>query len=127
MSETKGEVLYYGIDNISEKLDVIIQSLNLTKQYFEIKLIIIEAVNNAFIHGNKKDKNKSICIRWQFEENLLEVSVTDCGEGVENLANYNLEECNILAESGRGLQIINSYSDSVEFKGNSIIMKKYLA
>jgi serine/threonine-protein kinase RsbW len=127
MSETKGEVLYYGIDNISEKLDGIIQSLNLKKQCFEIKLIIIEAVNNAFIHGNKKDKNKSIYIRWQFEENLLEVSVTDCGEGVENLANYNFENDDILAESGRGLQIINCYSDSVEFEGNSIIMKKYLA
>ena len=36
MSDTKGEVLYYGIDNISGKLDVIIQSLNLKKQYFEI-------------------------------------------------------------------------------------------
>ena len=127
MSETKGELLYYGIDNISGKLDGIIQSLNLKKQCFEIKLIIIEAVNNAFIHGNKKDTNKSICIRWKFEENLLEVSVTDCGDGVEKLTNYNLEEYDILAESGRGLQIINCYSDSVEFKGNSIIMKKYLA
>lgn len=127
MSEFKGEVLYYGIDNISEKLDSIIQSLKLKNQCFEIKLIIIEAVNNAFIHGNKKDENKSICIRWRFEENLLEVSVTDCGDGVENLANYNSQEYDILSESGRGLQIINCYSDSVEFNGNSIIMKKYLA
>lgn len=127
MSETKGEVLFYGIDNICEKLDGIIQSLNLKKQCFEIKLIIIEAINNAFIHGNKKDENKSICIKWQFEEDILEVVVTDCGDGVENLANYNSENDDILAESGRGLQIINYYSDSVEFKGNSIIMKKYLA
>ncbi len=127
MSETKGEVLFYGIDNICEKLDGIIQSLNLKKQCFEIKLIIIEAINNAFIHGNKKDENKSICIKWQFEEDILEVIVTDCGDGVENLANYNSENDDILAESGRGLQIINYYSDSVEFKGNSIIMKKYLA
>ena len=127
MSETKGEVLFYGIDNICEILDGIIQSLNLKKQCFEIKLIIIEAINNAFIHGNKKDENKSICIKWQFEEDILEVIVTDCGDGVENLANYNSENDDILAESGRGLQIINYYSDSVEFKGNSIIMKKYLA
>lgn len=127
MSETKGEVLFYGIDNICEKLDGIIQSLNLKKQCFEIKLIIIEAINNAFIHGNKKDENKSICIKWQFEEDILEVVVTDCGDGVENLANYNSENDDILAESGRGLQIINYYSDSVEFKGNSIILKKYLA
>jgi len=127
MPGSKGEILFYGIDNIGEKLEDIIQSLNLKKQCFEIKLIIIEAVNNAFIHGNKKDKNKSICIKWQLEESLLKVSITDCGEGVEKLKNYNYEDADILAESGRGLHIINCYSDSVEFKGNSIIMKKYLA
>lgn len=127
MSRSNGEVLFYGIDNIGEKLEGIIQFLNLKKQCFEIKLIIIEAINNAFIHGNKKDKNKSICIEWRLEDNLLRVSITDCGEGVEKLKNYNYEDCDILAESGRGLQIINYYSDSVEFKGNSIIMKKYLA
>ena len=126
MSGTKGKVLLYGIDNISEKLDVIIQSLNLEKQYFEIKLIIVEAVNNAFIHGNKKDKNKPICIQWKLEENLLEIIITDSGEGIENLVNYNCEGDDILAESGRGLLIINCYSDSVEFKGNSIIIKKYM-
>ena len=60
MLVTEGKVLFYGVDNISEKLDVIIKSLNLKKQYFEIKLIIVEAVNNAFIHGNNSDKNKSI-------------------------------------------------------------------
>ena len=87
---------------------------------------MIEAVNNAFIHGNKKDKEKPVCIEWILEENLLEVSITDCGEGVEKLSSYHYEEDDILAESGRGLLIINSYSDEVEFKGNSIIIKKYI-
>ena len=127
MPRSKGEVLFYGIDNISEKLDSVIQSLKLENKCFEIKLIIIEAVNNAFIHGNKKDDSKPICIRWGINGSLLEVSVMDCGDGVENLVNYNLENDDILAESGRVLQIINCYSDSVEFDGNSIIMKKYLA
>lgn len=127
MSGIKGKVLLYGLDNISEKLDAIIQSLNLEKQCFEIKLIVTEAVNNAFIHGNKKDKSKPICIEWKLHKNLLEVSITDCGSGVENLANYKYEDDDILSESGRGLLIINCYSDSVEFKGNSIIIKKCIS
>lgn len=127
MSGIKGKVLLYGVDSISEKLDAIIKSLNLEKQCFEIKLAVTEAVNNAFIHGNKKDKSKPICIEWKFHKNLLEVSITDCGSGVENLVNYNYEEDDILSESGRGLFIINCYSDSVEFKGNSIIIKKYIS
>lgn len=124
MSETDGKVLFYGIDNINEKLNNIIQSLNLEEQSFEIKLILIEAVNNAFIHGNKKDKEKAICVEWKLEANLLEFSVTDCGDGVEKLSNHSYEDEDILSESGRGLLIIKSYSDSVEFKGNSIVMKK---
>lgn len=65
--------------------------------------------------------------RRKFDENLLEVSITDCGSGVEKLANYAYEEDDILAESGRGLHIINYYSDSVKFKGNSIIIKKCIS
>jgi serine/threonine-protein kinase RsbW len=126
MAETNGKVLFHGIDNINDKLDDIIESMKIENKIFEIKLILIEAVNNAFIHGNKKDKEKPICFEWKLKDNLLEFSVTDCGAGVESLSNHNYEEEDILSESGRGLLIINSYSDLVEFKGNSIIMKKYI-
>jgi len=127
MSSTQGKVSFYGVDNISEKLDVIIKPLNLKKQYFEIKLIIIEAINNAFIHGNNSDKNKPISLQWEFKENLFIVSVTDCGDGVKNLNNNKeINEDNILEECGRGLYIISSYADEMKFEGNSIIIKKYL-
>ena len=86
-----------------------------------------EAVNNAFIHGNNSDKNKSIFVQWNLEEDLLSVTVTDCGFGVKHLKNYKeIDEDNILDEWGRGLYIISSYSDEVKIKGNSIIMKKHL-
>ena len=127
MSSTQGKVSFYGVDNISEKLDIIIKPLNLKKQYFEIKLIIIEAINNAFIHGNNSDKNKPISLQWEFKENLFIVSVTDCGDGVKNLNNHKeINEDNILKECGRGLYIISSYADEMKFEGNSIIIKKYL-
>jgi len=127
MSSTQGKVSFYGVDNISEKLDIIIKPLNLKKQYFVIKLIIIEAINNAFIHGNNSDKNKPISLQWEFKENLFIVSVTDCGDGVKNLNNNKeINEDNILEECGRGLYIISSYADEMKFEGNSIIIKKYL-
>ena len=127
MLVTKGELIFYGIDNISEKLDNIIKTLNLKKQHFEIKLIIIEAINNAFIHGNNRDKTKPISFQWKLENNLLKFNVTDCGYGFKDLKTYKqINEDNIGEESGRGLYIINYYADEVSFKGSSIIMKKYL-
>lgn len=127
MSVTKGEVVFYGIDDISKKLDNIIKTLNVDKQCFEIKLIMSEAVNNAFIHGNNSDKNKPISIQWEVKENFLRIDVTDCGSGIKDLKIYReIDEDNIFDERGRGLYIIGSYTDEVQFKGNSIIMKKYL-
>lgn len=127
MEVTKGKLVFYGVDDINENLDNIIKALNIKKQYFEIKLIMVEAVNNAFIHGNNSDKNKPIAIQWEVKENLLIVSVTDCGSGVTVLKNYEeMDEDNILDESGRGLYLINCYTDEMKFEGSSIIMKKYL-
>ena len=56
----------------------------------------------------------------------MDIRLSEVGLGKTVVIKY-FENDDILAESGRGLQIINCYSDSVEFKGNSIIMKKYLA
>ena len=127
MLVTKGELIFYGIDNINENLDNIIKTLNLKKQYFEIKLITIEAITNAFIHGNNRDKTKAISVQWELKNNLLRVYVTDCGLGFKNLEiSKEITEDNIGEESGRGLYIINYYADEVKFEGSSIIMKKYL-
>jgi len=127
MLVTKGKLVFYGVDNITQNLDKFIKALNIKKQYFEIKLIIVEAVSNAFIHGNNSDKNKPISIKWKLKENLLIISVTDCGSGVTVLKNYEeMDEDNILEECGRGLYLINCYTDEMEFKGSSMIMKKYL-
>lgn len=125
MRDTKNQMVFYGLDNLNCKLDKIVEVLNLKNQCFEIKLIISEAITNSFIHGNKSDKNKPIYVEWEMDGEKLTLTVTDCGSGIENLESYkHISEDNILDESGRGLYIIRSYVDEVEFRGNSIIMKK---
>ena len=112
-NKTTNEVILYGIDNISEKLDGIIHSLNLEKQCFEIKLIMSEAIANAFIHGNNKDKDKPINVECKLENLTLK---TD----------KEIDEDDILSEGGRGLFIISAYTDEAEFKDGCLIMKKSL-
>jgi len=125
---TKGNIVLYGIDDISEKLDRIIKTLNLEKQYFEIKLIMSEAINNAFVHGNKSDKNKPISIGWNLADDLLKLDITDCGCGFKDLKFCKeINEENIFGESGRGLYIIGCYTDEINLEGSTIIMKKYIS
>ena len=127
MQDTNGELVLYGLDNMNSKLDKIVETLNLKKQYFEIKLVISEAVNNAFVHGNKSDKNKPIYVKWELEEKKFILTVKDCGPGIKDLKICNeINENNILDESGRGLFIINSLADEVKFIDNSIIVKKHI-
>jgi len=127
MPVAKDKLVIYGVKNISEKVDNIIKILHIKKQHFEIKLFIVEAINNAFIHGNNSDINKPIAIVCELKENVLEVSVTDCGSGVTVLKdNTKIDEENLLGECGRGLYLISCYTDEMKFKGSSIIMKKYL-
>lgn len=127
MSVINGGVMFYGLNDINEKLDNIIEALNLRDRYFEIKLIISEAVNNAYIHGNNSDNSKPISVEWELKDDLLSIIVKDCGQGIKNInLHEEIDEEKILDESGRGLYIINCYTDELIFDGNSIIMKKNL-
>lgn len=128
MTVSEGNKVLYGVDDLDSQIDSIIEALNLKKQYFEVKLIMFEAVTNAFIHGNKRDKNKPISLKWNSKDNLLRIYVTDCGSGFKDLPIYKkIDEDDILEEGGRGLYLINSYTDQVEFKNSSIIMKKHIS
>ncbi|MVX65803.1 ATP-binding protein [Clostridium chromiireducens] len=127
MSDTSGKVVFYGVSETSQKLDYIMKALELRNQHFEIKLIISEAITNAYTHGNNSDKNKPIYVEWEVKDNLLSIKVEDCGQGVKDKKLHEeISEEKILDESGRGLFIINSYADELIFSGNTIIMKKYL-
>lgn len=121
------QFVFYGIDNMSEKLDSIIKPLDVQKKYFEIKLIMSEAITNAFIHGNNKDKTKPIVVMWKKEEDCLDIIVKDCGENKKNLnVCKEIDENSILEESGRGLYIISAYTDELKFEDSCIVMKKSL-
>lgn len=122
---TNGEMVLYGIDNINEKLDKIVESLNLQKQNFELKLIMSEAITNAFIHGNNSNKSKPIFVKWELDDEFVNITVKDSGKKLGDLViNKDIEE-DILSESGRGLNIISLYADEVKFGESGIVMKKY--
>ncbi len=90
---------------------------------------IIEAVANAMTHGNQSDIHKKTTLIVSMRENSLHVEVLDEGEGfdLDTLPDPLAPE-NIMKLSGRGIFLIKSFMDSVDFdfsgKGTRLVMGK---
>lgn len=122
---TKNIQILYGIDNHNKIIEDVIKNLNAYDYYFDIKLILTEALLNAFEHGNKSDKTKPINLFYNFDGKYLTFKITS---SEKNLPKINIPESvsneDLLKDHGRGLFLINSLCDKVEFKDNSLLIKK---
>lgn len=115
----------YGIDNHNKIIEDVIKKLNAYDYYFDIKLILTEALLNAFEHGNKSDKTKPINLFYNFDGTYLIFKITSSEKFLPHInIPKSVSNENLLEDHGRGLFLINSLSDKVEFKGNSLFIQK---
>jgi serine/threonine-protein kinase RsbW len=95
---------------------------------FAVHLALEEAFINAVRHGNKMDPAKGVRIDYLVEADKITVSVTDEGNGFDPGAvpDPRYGE-NLYKPEGRGLFLMRSYMDEVEFneRGNSVCIVKY--
>lgn len=93
--------------------------------YGKILVSIMEAVNNAIVHGNKSDQSKYVEIEIAFEENILRISVSDQGPGFKpkEIPDPTKPE-NIESLNGRGVFLMSKLADEIEFNdcGNKVTM-----
>ncbi|MCL5020491.1 MAG: ATP-binding protein [Bacteroidetes bacterium] len=75
-----------------------------------------EAVNNAISHGNKNDPEKNVTLDVDYEGCEIVITVEDEGGGFnpEDLPDPLAPE-NLLKPSGRGIHIMKSLMDRVDF------------
>lgn len=86
-------------------------------QEHKLMIALTEAVNNAILHGNKSDEEKKVHVVCEVQENGLLCTVTDEGRGFRLGAVANpLKEENLLKESGRGIFLMRTLLDRVEFR-----------
>jgi len=97
-------------------------------EIFAIHLALEEAILNALKHGNKFDPKKTVDIDYQITDEKCDIAVADEGEGFspDSLPDPRAEE-NIYKPCGRGVLLMRSYMDVVEFNepGNRVHMIKY--
>lgn len=87
--------------------------------YGNILIAVTEAVNNAIIHGNKQNPEKTFSVVFNPGENQLVFSVSDQGEGFDfnNLPDPTDPE-NLEKPNGRGVFLMKNLADKIEFEDN---------
>jgi serine/threonine-protein kinase RsbW len=94
---------------------------------FAIHLSLEEAVVNAVKHGNRADCSKNVTIEYDVTPEKIRISVGDEGGGFDpnGVADPRAGE-NIYKTGGRGVLLIKSYMDAIEYNqsGNIITMTK---
>lgn len=105
------------VETFLEKINKIIH-LDETK-YNKLLVATTEAVNNGIIHGNKRDASKNVTLTCEIVDAKLIVRIHDEGSGVDPATIPDpLAEENLLRENGRGVFLMRSLMDSVEFEHN---------
>lgn len=81
-----------------------------------LAIALTELGNNAINHGNKRDPHKRVHLKITSQPGEVRISVSDEGGGFnpDNLKNP-LDPENLLNESGRGVFIVRSLMDEVDF------------
>jgi serine/threonine-protein kinase RsbW len=83
---------------------------------FAVKISLEEALINAIKHGNKADPNKKVHVEASITPKETEIIVEDEGPGFNRacVPDPTAEE-NLLKCSGRGILLMETYMDRVEY------------
>lgn len=99
-------------NNISEEL------------YGNILIATVEAVANAIQHGNRLDPSKFVFLDADIVDNKLYIYVKDEGLGFDpSVLPDPTKPENIMKFSGRGIYLIRSLSDELEFQEGGTQLK----
>lgn len=118
----------FRLKNIREQLDVVAQLLQdlETSQVPEeakndIRLAIVEGINNAFVHGSKSTEG-DVAVSWALNNRSIRIEIADQGNGFEYEPDkYDIcPEASMLCEGGMGIFLIQQVMDEIFYneKGN---------
>lgn len=86
-------------------------------QMHKLMVSLTEAVNNAIVHGNRADPERRVFVRCEKLPGWLLFMIRDQGRGFhpEDVRNP-LKKENLLRENGRGIFLMRTLMDKVEFE-----------
>jgi serine/threonine-protein kinase RsbW len=101
------------VEPFLEKIRVALQLDDI--QLNKLMVSVTEAVNNAIIHGNKRNLQKKVKVVGEILPGWLLIMIADEGKGFDpGQVSNPLQEENLLRESGRGIFLMRTLMDKVE-------------
>ena len=101
-------------------------------RYHDLLVSATEAVNNAIVHGNKRDPSKNVYVTCEILSDRLTLKIRDEGSGFNpDSIPDPLHPENLTKASGRGLLVIRTLMDKLEFnmspRGTEAVLTRFLA
>ena len=94
------------------------------EHYGDILIAMTEGVNNAILHGNKLDINKSVSVEYETRGRDLFFRISDEGAGFdyENLPDPTAPE-NLERPNGRGVFLMRNLADECSFEDEGRVVE----
>jgi serine/threonine-protein kinase RsbW len=111
---------------VENAIDEVMSEIGITQEnYGKILVSTLEAVNNAIMHGNKYQKDKSVDVEISYRKEKLKIKITDEGMGFVpgKIADPTIQP-NLEAINGRGIFLMSKLADKIRYskRGNSVTM-----
>ena len=118
-----------GIAGVCRRLLSELETNNFSQEdIFAVHLALEEAFLNAVKHGSKMEPDKEVKIDYLVSSDKVEISMVDEGDGFDpNSVPDPRRGENLYKTKGRGLLLMRSYMDVIEFseRGNRVRMVRY--
>jgi serine/threonine-protein kinase RsbW len=111
---------------VEKAIDDVTSELGISQDsYGKILVSTMEGVNNAILHGNHSEPEKTVDIEIVYKSNVLKIKITDEGNGFspEKVPDPTVPE-NLELLSGRGIFLMSHLADKIKYskKGNAVTM-----
>lgn len=111
------------VESLCIQVRELLQKKGLSRACFPVELLARECLNNAVLHGNRNDSDKSVLFRLWIGRERIRLQVTDEGPGFD-WRKANINRSGTTSTSGRGLPLYALYAERVQFnrRGNQITL-----
>lgn len=109
---------------IEQFLDTVCDTMNIHNYYASISMAVLQAVENAIVHGNNSDENKTVSIGYSKCKGGIAFVVEDEGDGF-NYKEY--EGFPMESGVGEGMFLMKTLADTCTFsKGGKRVRLEFM-